>query len=163
MFFSLKLFPDTTNNIMTDNPLRPPPSLTTPPVLPPTTLDFRLPTQPLDIASVKNLANKMTANIAADKNSSSTTSLLRGIRAKAVKKPFVRPFEDDYGLTTYSTNNQEIENKSQDSKTQQIDKEMKAILNNNNNIVIPKDVQMEENVRNLLFTFADRFYRQTAL
>lgn len=106
------------------NPLRPPPSLTTPPVmaLPPSSIDVRLPTQPLDLDSVKNIANKMTANIEAK----TTTSLLREIRAKGTnKKPFVRPFEDDYGRDEKKI----VE--TPNSST------LATILNNNNNIVMP--------------------------
>lgn len=154
------------------NLLRPPPSLTTPPeVVAPPPAEIKLPTQPLDINAVKNMAYNiappfvpppMTTSAAdtlvastsmspisssssstssmASKSSSqsnSTVSLLRGIRAKgssertgtqqntksiSAKKPFVRPFEDDY------TNNSE----ECTPKTEVVVQTEKSNLNNNN-------------------------------
>ena len=155
----------------TSNLLRPPPSLTTPPeVVAPPPAEIKLPTQPLDINAVKNMAYNiappfvpppMTTSAAdtlvsstsmspisssssstssmASKSSSqsnSTVSLLRGIRAKgssertgtpntksiSAKKPFVRPFEDDY------TNNSE----ECTPKTEVVVQTEKSNLNNNN-------------------------------
>ena len=157
------------NSTTTNNLLRPPPSLTTPPeVVAPPPAEIKLPTQPLDINAVKNMAYNipppyvppMTTSIAdtvvastsmssmpsssspalamaskSNSQSNSTVSLLRGIRAKSSgertgtqnsksissKKPFVRPFEDDY------TNNSE----ERTIKTEVVMQTEKSNLNNN--------------------------------
>ena len=182
----------------TSNLLRPPPSLTTPPeVVAPPPAEIKLPTQPLDINAVKNMAYSisppfvppMTTSATADtlvastsmtpvsssssptsstapksgSQSNSTVSLLRGIRAKgssertgtqitksiSSKKPFVRPFEDDYTNNSeectlktevvVQTEKSNLNNNNLDNG-EKIDKEEtngQEVLNINNNIITP--------------------------
>ena len=138
-------------------------------VAPPAPLDIQLPTQPLDIASVRSMTTKMTASTVAmtsTASSPSTVSLLRGIRAKSgsvattnnnkecnatksksPKKLFVRPFEDDYSNPAVVKEDYNNDLSIQDEVAGGQDLEhhqeptatLAAILNNNNNIVPGKN------------------------
>ena len=136
--------------------LRPPPCLTTPPSIV-TPVDIRLPTQPLDISCVKNIAvsaapalpmpPELKGEPCNAENSSKSVNVLRSVRSKSsskdshmpnsvpIKKQFVRPFEDDYN-TDYSLKHEDSDNIKHEEESRPV---VVSLLNsnNNNNVIIP--------------------------
>eukprot|EP00093_Oithona_nana_P009690 09690.XXX_100982_99262_1 [CDS] Oithona nana genome sequencing. len=132
--------------------LRPPPCLTTPPSIV-TPVDIRLPTQPLDISCVKDIAvsaapalpmpPELKGEPCNAENSSKSVNVLRSVRSKSsskdshmpIKKKFVRPFEDDYN-TDYSLKHEDSDNIKHEEESRPV---VVSLLNsnNNNNVIIP--------------------------
>ena len=143
--------------------LRPPPCLTTPPSIV-TPVDIRLPTQPLDISCVKDIAvsaappplpipSEMKGEPCNAENSSKTVNVLRNVRSKSsskdlhasigvphgIKKQFVRPFEDDYNTTDYALKHEDSEHikpEEEEESSPAIVSSLEASFKNNNNNVI---------------------------
>ena len=144
--------------------LRPPPCLTTPPSIV-TPVDIRLPTQPLDISCVKDIAvsaappplpipSEMKGEPCNAENSSKTVNVLRNVRSKSsskdlhmsigvphgIKKQFVRPFEDDYNTTDYTLKHEDSEHikpEEEESSPAIVSLPEALLKNNNNNVIMP--------------------------